>query len=255
MGGHDMAMLLPDLAASPLESHCGAAAAKALRSALRWPGRLQARGDGWRAQVRCDGADAPMLAASSGLRLRVLAQRTAGPALHWFDRVGTEVWEWHPAPGQGAHLDGLLHAGHGRERRAGVVLPAARRGTTPPVGGRAAGAPGDPLAGTGWDLLLHVAAHGLPLQLGLGAAVRLDERVVLRRVCLDGESLRLECAAVTLWLDETAVWLDGDEPGSALVGHGVRLQVADTATWLQVSAWQHLVDAVRHDRPVQACSC
>lgn len=230
-----------DPAESPLKARRLHAAADVLRAVRRWPGDLRASGPGWRARVRCGGgaddaaAGAAELAAGPGLQLYALQLGAADPALHWFDPDGVALWQWHPAPGHGARLDAIVRSWGRTDLRPGPMpCAAARAGTRAAAlgaGCRAAEARGQP-AGAGWDLLLHAAVQGLPLHLSLGTAARVQTRGVLRQVGLDGQALRLEAAAATLWLDETAVWLEGDAAGSALVGHGLCLQLAGSATRL-----------------------
>jgi len=243
-----------DVAESPLKARRLRAEVQVLHRVLALPGTLHGQGHGWRAALHCGGRDAPVLAAAArGLQLFALQSSSAATALQWFDAQGEPVWRWQPAEGLGAAFDDLVRrCGHADLRPTPVVAGRPQPARTPVVSGVPKVALLPP--GAGWDLLLHAAAQGLPLQLAFGLPVDLRCAPAPMRVCLEGRVLGVRLGAHAVWLDESSVWTVDERQASANVG-GLCLRPDDAASRTGSCVWRTALAAALHDQPVPPCSC
>lgn len=248
-----------DLADPPLEARRLQGAAQVLHSALGLPGTLQAQGPGWRASLRCGGRDAPALrSAAANLQLFALQRGNDLPVLQWFGGQGDAAWQWRPAVGDAALFDALVRSAARPDRRPspmglGGRRPAAAmsRDSTSARPQRLSKLP----PGVGWDLLLHAAAQGLPLQLAFAPAAHLVCAASTVRVCLDGQVLCMQAGAHTVWLDESADWTADERHGSACVGGSLSVSHGEPASRADACAWRTALAAARRDQPLPSCTC
>ncbi len=139
------------------------------------------------------------------------------------------------------------------------IAPAA---VTPPWGATRvpAGRPGtdDTLpAGAAWDLLLHAAAHRLPLSLRLGGAPAVAWSGTLAAVRLQGHALRVDAGPWCLWLDERSP-VGLDLGAQAAASHsGLVIGPVPGASRAQQCAWRRLATQLRQglDPEGAPCSC
>lgn len=267
-----------DPAESPLKARRLDAAAALWSAALRHPGHLHGRWPGLRAKARCAGSDcAGMFALASQVIEAYAVEFGAEPAVYqWFDFRCELLWTWSPEPGSGFGplpypCDGVgSTVGAGPCASAAVPRTADRAGRSGLAQDVAVGPLPDagsgtvlqrdlPPPGAGWDLLLHAAHHGLPLDLRLGSAAVLTRRGPLHEVRLEGQALRVDAGPLTIWLTEDVpVVVQGDAAAALCtpdIGAALGLDIASNAAREQICAWRRLVSTVLRDQPVPACSC